>query len=75
MLEDAHFKAREALITHEHPGVGELVMQNVFPKLSATPGQVRSAAPELGQHNAEVYADWLGLSDAEQQQLKERGIL
>ena len=34
---------------------GELKMQNVVPKLSATPGGIRAPAPELGQHNDEIY--------------------
>jgi formyl-CoA transferase len=48
MLEDQHFAAREALVKHHHPGVGDLMMQNVVPKLSATPGSVRTPAPDLG---------------------------
>ena len=62
MLADPHFKAREAIITTQHPKFGELRMQNVAPKLSATPGSVRSAAPELGQHNDEIYLELLGMS-------------
>jgi formyl-CoA transferase len=38
-------------------------MQNVAPKLSATPGGIHSAAPtDLGQHNDEVYGKLLGFS-------------
>ncbi len=37
MLEDAHFKAREAIVTTMHPTFGELKMQNVAPKLSKHP--------------------------------------
>jgi formyl-CoA transferase len=65
MLEDVHFKAREAIITTLHPTFGELKMQNVAPKLSETPGTVRSPAPELGQHNEEIYLDLVGLSQQE----------
>ena len=59
MLEDAHFKAREAIVTTMHPTFGELKMQNVAPKLSATPGSVRGPGPELGQHNEEIYRELL----------------
>jgi len=62
MLEDPHFKARNAIIKTMHPELGELLMQNVAPKFSETPGGVRSAAPSLGQHNDEVYLNLLGLS-------------
>ena len=61
MLDDPHFKARAAIVTTQHPTLGELRMQNVAPKLSATPGRVRASAPELGQHNDEVYLKLLGL--------------
>ncbi len=62
MLDDPHFKEREAIVRVEHPEFGELAMQNVAPKLSETPGRVRWPGPELGQHNDEVYGDLLGLS-------------
>jgi formyl-CoA transferase len=64
MLEDPHFQAREAIVETEHPHFGKLKMQNVAPKLSKTPGGIRSPAPEMGQHNEEVYRGLLGV-DAE----------
>ena len=52
MLADPHFKAREALIDVPHERWSNLTMQNVFPKLSKTPGSVRSVAPaRVGQDN------------------------
>ncbi|MFP4293528.1 MAG: CaiB/BaiF CoA transferase family protein [Cyclobacteriaceae bacterium] len=74
MLKDPHFEARNAIVDHEHPGVGHLKMQNVVPKLSATPGSIRTPAPGLGQHNEEVYKNLLGLSDAQVAEMKEKGI-
>ncbi len=59
MLEDAHFQAREAIVKTMHPKFGDLKMQNVAPKLSATPGAVRLPGPELGQHNEEIYGGLL----------------
>ncbi|RME64517.1 MAG: CoA transferase, partial [Alphaproteobacteria bacterium] len=55
MLEDPHFKAREALVHVPHPDFENIWMQNVFPKLSQTPGRVAWAGPALGAHNDEVY--------------------
>jgi formyl-CoA transferase len=75
MLKDAHFKAREAIVTTQHPQFGELKMQNVAPKLSATPGSVRTAAPELGQHNDEVYLQLLGMPAERYAQLKARKVI
>ena len=75
MLEDAQFKARQAIITVMHPKFGELRMQNVAPKLSATPGRVRAPAPELGQHNEEIYGQLLNLSTKRIAKLKSEGII
>lgn len=65
MFADPHFAAREAIARIPHPEFGELPMANVVPKLSATPGNIRHAGPELGQHNSEILGGLLGL-DAEQ---------
>jgi crotonobetainyl-CoA:carnitine CoA-transferase CaiB-like acyl-CoA transferase len=76
MLKDPHFKAREAIVELEHPRWGRIHMQNVFPKLSLTPGAVRSTAPQtVGEHNAEVYGTLLGMSAAELAELKEKGVI
>jgi formyl-CoA transferase len=75
MLADAHFKAREAIVRVAHPLFGSLAMQNVAPKLSETPGAVRSVGPALGQHNAEIYKNLLGFDDAKMEDLLGRGII
>ena len=62
MLEDPHFAAREAIVTLLHPEFGDFRMQNVAPKLSETPGEVRWVGPELGQHNQEILEGLLGLT-------------
>lgn len=75
MLEDAHFRAREAIVTTMHPKFGELKMQNVAPKLSKTPGSIRLPGPELGQHNDEVYGGILKLSAGKISELMAKGII
>jgi formyl-CoA transferase len=65
MLADPHFAARQAIVSVPHPDFGELPMQNVAPKLSATPGAVRSAGPALGEHNDRVWGELAGLSPGE----------
>jgi len=75
MLADPHFKAREAIIKLAHPEFGEFPMQNVFPKLSGTPGEVRSVGPELGANNSEIYTGLLGLTAGDLEDLTGKGII
>ncbi|MDA0637530.1 CoA transferase [Nonomuraea sp. MCN248] len=75
MFADPHFAAREAIVNVPHPDFGEVAMQNVVPKLSGTPGRVRSAGPALGQHNEEVYGGLLGLTPEEVADLSTAGII
>jgi formyl-CoA transferase len=49
-------------------------MHNVVPRLSGTPGALRTPAPSLGQHNAEVLAG-LGYGPDEVARLVEAGVL
>jgi len=76
MLDDPHFKAREAIIEVETERHGALKMQNAFPKLSRSPSGVRRPAPaEPGQHNAEVLSEVLGLDSAALDQLAASGAI
>lgn len=75
MLADPHFAAREAVVRLLHPQLGDFPLQNVAPKLSDTPGAVRTLGPELGAHNDEVYRGLLGLGDDELDRLRAGGIV
>lgn len=75
IFEDSHYQAREDIIEVEDPDFGSLRMQNVFPKMSRTPGQVHFAGLGLGEHNQEIYGDRLGLSEEEMESLREEGVI
>lgn len=75
ILEDPHYAAREDIVTVSDPDVGEIRMPGIVPKLSDTPGQVAFAGPRLGQHNKEVYEQWLGLTDADLERLRSDGVV
>lgn len=75
MLEDEHFKAREAIVKVPDKIFGDIAMHNVVPKLSRTPGKIKWAGPELGQHNADIYGQLLGMTGAEIEKLAKRGII
>ncbi|MAU98970.1 MAG: formyl-CoA transferase [Fulvimarina sp.] len=64
MLRDEHFQAREAITRVTDPEIGPLAMQNVFPKLSVSPGGVERTGPKLGEHTEAVLTEWLGYDAA-----------
>jgi crotonobetainyl-CoA:carnitine CoA-transferase CaiB-like acyl-CoA transferase len=58
---DPHYAARENIARLPVPGLGAVMVPNVVPKLSATPGSVDSAGPPLGAHTDEILSQLLGL--------------
>jgi len=75
MLADPQFIAREAIVETEHPVFGKIRMQNAFPKLSETPGEVRWPGPALGEHTEAVLAQMAGLDAAKVADLRARGVV
>jgi formyl-CoA transferase len=75
MLADPHFQARRTIVDVPHPQFKNLKMQDVFPRMSATPGSVRWPGPPLGAHNDEVYGELLGLSVEQRAQLGRDGVI
>ena len=65
---------REILVDLPDTPLGQVPMHNVIPRLSATPGRLRRAAPALGQHTAEVLT-LLGLDRSEINALAREGII
>jgi formyl-CoA transferase/CoA:oxalate CoA-transferase len=59
----------------EHPTAGHVKVTGPPIKFSETPGEVRSAAPVLGQHTREVLADLLKLGSAELDRLESAGVI
>lgn len=75
MLEDPHVQSREAIVSVPHPDFGVLKMQNVVPKLSLTPGRIRSPSPRLGEHNEEIYRGLLGMDAEQYEQLRAANVI
>lgn len=63
IVNDPHIKARNMIVEVEHPVAGNLKMPGVPVKLSATPGEVKTPAPLLGQHTVEILQEMLGWSE------------
>jgi len=74
MLADPHYGAREAIVRVEDDVLGSLAMPNVFPKLSASPGEIRHTGPALGAHTEEILAQWLGWDGQRIAAVREKGV-
>ena len=74
IVEDPHFIDREVLADYPDREMGALPMHHVVPRMLGTPGAIRTAAPDLGQHNRELLAP-LGVGDEEYRRLLDEGIV
>ena len=76
MLDDPHYAAREALVDVASENFGSVKMQNVFPKMSKTQGEIRWGGPEkLGSHTEEVLTELLDLTPKQIQKLRDSQIV
>jgi crotonobetainyl-CoA:carnitine CoA-transferase CaiB-like acyl-CoA transferase len=73
-LADPHVRAREIVVELPDEQMGSVPMHAVVPRLSATPGDIRTPAPELGAHNREILGA-LGLSDDDLAALRQRKVI
>jgi formyl-CoA transferase len=74
LMEHPFIQGREVLVEVPDPDLGTVPMHNVTPRLSGTPGSIRTAAPVLGQHNAALLAE-LGLDAAAIERLAADGVI
>jgi crotonobetainyl-CoA:carnitine CoA-transferase CaiB-like acyl-CoA transferase len=72
--DDPYIRGREALIALPDDEMGALPMHNVTPRLSGTPGAIRSPAPKLGEHTAAIL-EQLGVTPQALAALKASGIV
>jgi formyl-CoA transferase len=54
IIEDPHVIERELLADYPDADMQSFPMHHVVPRLSGTPGSIRTPAPKLGQHNREL---------------------
>jgi crotonobetainyl-CoA:carnitine CoA-transferase CaiB-like acyl-CoA transferase len=70
-----HYRARGDFQTLADPRAGALEMPAPVPRLSVTPGELRSMGPELGSSNREIYEELLGLSREEITALQAKRVI
>jgi crotonobetainyl-CoA:carnitine CoA-transferase CaiB-like acyl-CoA transferase len=74
LLDDPHVQARGVLVEAPDDEAGSVLMHNIIPRLSETPGRLRSAAPSLGQHTRSVLES-IGYDAARLDALKAEGVV
>lgn len=71
---DPHFRARDMILPATLPDGQPIEVPGILPKLSLTPGRIRTAAPVLGEHTDAVLRS-AGLSEATLAELRAKGVL
>ncbi|MFN0039919.1 MAG: CaiB/BaiF CoA transferase family protein [Burkholderiales bacterium] len=72
--DDPHFRAREMIVRQKTRAGYELDVPGVIPKLSETPGSIRSAAPNLGGDTDAVLKE-IGFDEASIAALRGKGVV
>ena len=75
LLGDTQLRARGIYQPVDDPELGSMRIQGPVPRFSATPGTVSHLGPPLGEHNAEVYGELLGLDGGRLAELREQGVI
>lgn len=74
LVDHPYIRGREVLQDFDDEGMDRLPMHQSFPRLSATPGTVRTPAPALGQDNADILNE-LGYDEDQQRSMSDKGVL
>jgi formyl-CoA transferase len=74
LSDEPTMREREIFAEIDHPVRGKLVIPGWPVKMSGSYVKVK-ASPVLGADNADVYAEWLGLSKGDLDQLKKEGVV
>jgi crotonobetainyl-CoA:carnitine CoA-transferase CaiB-like acyl-CoA transferase len=73
-LEEGQTAALDLVYDQKHPKAGDLRLLGVPVTLSDTPGTIRTPAPLLGEHTAQILAQ-LGVSQADLNELQKAGVV
>ena len=74
IAEDPHYRARDMILTQRTREGYEVEVPGIVPKLSVTPGGIRSPAPRLGEDTDAVLRE-LGHTDEQIAALRARGLI
>lgn len=75
VMNDPHMHERGMLQRIQHPSLGEIIVPNSPLRLHGADGVRPVPSPKLGEHNADIYAGWLGMSETDVAALKSDGVI
>ena len=75
IADDPQLQARDYFVTVDSVLGRRFTLPGAFAKMSETPVGPQGAAPQLGQHNGEIYGGLLGLSETETAELRASGVI
>ena len=73
IMDDPHIVGRGVVVEMEDEDLGALPMHDVVPRLSATPGVIRTPAPRLGEHVDEILGR-IGYDEEARKRLSIEGV-
>jgi CoA:oxalate CoA-transferase len=74
VVHDHHLRSREMFVKVPYAGAQVEVFGSPM-KLSGTPPRTVGEVPQLGQHNQQIYVDWLGMDAARYESLRAAGVI
>jgi crotonobetainyl-CoA:carnitine CoA-transferase CaiB-like acyl-CoA transferase len=75
LVKDPQIIENEYIQDFDHPVLGKIKIVGLPVRLSKTPGSVRLAAPDFGQHTEEVLQEVAGYTWEEIEKLKQEGVI
>ena len=74
VMDDPQVRARGMVVDLIHETWGAYRQMGIAPRLSSTPGRIRTHAPELGEHTDRLLSD-LGYDSAEIERFRKEGVV
>jgi crotonobetainyl-CoA:carnitine CoA-transferase CaiB-like acyl-CoA transferase len=75
VADNPQYKARGFFVEHDHPAARVVRMPGAPCMFSRTPWQLRRGAPRLGEHNAMILGERVGVSADDLANLRSEGII